>query len=143
METLNAELCINGFYAYEVEIHDHEYVHEYLVIAKGSGGAIYQAFIKSGLSEYISYQEFMFSDFKTKTRKIDNAKLKHLFMCDDTLDYCRKYRNMPFLKLGMKIEVCDKKIAYVIGGSNIIEFYIPENNRFGRDHPGSIKFLQI
>ena len=137
MRALNTDLLLNGFNTFLVTLDGENYT----VIAKSRSSAVYKAFIKSGMCEITTYKEFIFNRPHVKTKKKGRSRLEDMFMNDDTLNYCRRYRNMPFLKLGMKIEIQGGEEAYIIGGSDIIEYYVPRTNSFGRDHPGSIKFL--
>ena len=137
MQTLNTGLLLDGLNTYLITL----YGENYIVIAKSRSSAVYKAFIKSGMCEFTTYKEFIFSRPYIKVKKKGRSHLEDIFMNDDTLYYCRRYRNMPFLKLGMKIETHGGEEAYVIGGSDIIEYYVPRTSSFGRDHPGSLKFL--
>ena len=94
------------------------------VIAKNYSSAKYKAFKKLELDEIYNYYDFINNCNDIKVNKINKASLSSLFGSDEELDYCRKYRNMPFLKLGMKV-IVDSSLCYIIDGtSNLIGYEV-------------------
>lgn len=129
--SIHAEMPLTHYSAYDVTI-DNEIVH---VVAKSRSAAKYKAFNGLEMGEYITYEEFINNkSFDVKTHCTGHAKLKDLFMNDDSLDFCRNRRQLTWLKLGMKIDWCDQT-AYIVGGSDILIFYLLDEDVIARDHP--------
>lgn len=129
---MNGNLKIKGYDEFVVTI---GYDIEEKVIAKNHSSAKYKAFNKE-LSEFMTYEEFIKDkDNIVHVNKVRSATLSSLFMEDETLEYCRTYRNMPFLKLGMKAVFDSKEVLYVIGGADNVYCYNPQNHKIENYHP--------
>lgn len=139
METANAskyaDLSIPGHYTYDVQIDHGYYGMECRVAARSRSAAIYKAFRKIEYDEEMSYKEFiMDKDIHVHTRKRSPSKIKNLFLSDESLDYCRDYQGLSFLRLEMKVIHCGSE-AYLLGGSDNIFMYLPETGEIITDQP--------
>lgn len=126
---MNENIKLGNYFEFLVEIDRFECT----VVAQSYSSAKYKAF-QELFSETYTYEEFLKCNVKIHINKIRNARLSSLFKDDETLNFYREYRNMPFLELGMKVMWCGKEV-YIIGGSDKLYFYDFESNKIFIDHP--------